>query len=197
MYLKYFIALLVVSNPIGSLAIYLGLTSGESKEAMNRIPYVTAISVFIILGLSLWVGWPLLNFFGITIESFKIAGGLVVFGIGMSMIKGTSIVATHKKESASVGVVPLAMPIIAGPGAITVAISYSHDFSSMVQRTYATGICCALAVVFLLVLKLAPWVKRRIGDNGIDIACKVMGLLVAAIAVQMISNGVKLFLASQ
>lgn len=197
MYLSLFISLLVIMNPIGNAAIYIGLISSRNKREQRATAIICAIAIFIILLLSLWVGWPILKFFGISLAALKVAGGLIVLRIALSMLKGTSHTHDHDSEDSqskmvkkpSIAVVPMAIPIIAGPGAISVMITNADQFHHMTSMLIVSILCAVLAFIIWLVLAISPWLGRLLGEQGMQIVSRVMGLILAAIAVGMLQGG--------
>lgn len=197
-------SLLAVLNPIGNAAIYVSLVSERSKKAQHKVAVECAIAVAIIMVLVVWVGLPLLHFFGISLGAFQIAGGLVVLLIGLSMIRAKSHSNDYdqpdkqqsSKNKPSVAIVPLAMPIIGGPGAISAIIAHAPAFPGVVNHILLTICCLALAAVIGVVLWFAPLVSKILGEEGMRIATRIMGLVLAAIAVQMMAGGVAFFVHS-
>ncbi|WP_192484193.1 MULTISPECIES: MarC family protein [Cysteiniphilum] len=192
--LSFAIALIVIMNPIGNLAIYIGLITGRDEQDCNKTAKICAIAIFVLLMISLWIGWPILNFFGISIGAFRLAGGLIVLRIALSMIQGGNH--THKKgekkiddeKQPSIAVVPMAIPVIAGPGAMAVIITHAHDFT-LWQFLMASIICAVAAVFFWLLLKYTPKLARFLSEEALSVISRVMGLILAAIAIQMMAGG--------
>lgn len=193
--LSFAIALIVIMNPIGNLAIYIGLITGRDEQDCNKTATICAIAIFVLLMISLWIGWPILNFFGISIGAFKLAGGLIVLLIALSMIQGGNH--THKKgdkkiinedKQPSIAVVPMAIPVIAGPGAMAVIITHAHDFT-LWQFLMASIICAVVSVLFWLLLKFTPKLARFLSEEALSVISRVMGLILAAIAIQMMAGG--------
>ncbi|GGG01309.1 MULTISPECIES: MarC family protein [Cysteiniphilum] len=193
--LSFAIALIVIMNPIGNLAIYIGLITGRDEKDCNKTAKICGIAIFVLLMISLWIGWPILNFFGISIGAFKLAGGLIVLRIALSMIQGGNH--THKKgekkiadeKQPSIAVVPMAIPVIAGPGAMAVIITHAHDFT-LWQFLMASIICAVISVLFWLLLKFTPKLARFLSEEALSVISRVMGLILAAIAIQMMAGGV-------
>lgn len=193
----FIVALIVIMNPIGNLAIYIALIDIEDQKNCNQNAKICAVAIFIILLISLWIGWPLLNFFGISIGAFKVAGGIVILGIALSMLKGATHSHHHGDKTANasaenkelIGVVPMAIPVIAGPGAMTVLISKAHDFS-FTQMIMATIVCLIISLFFWILLKFTPKVAEHLGEEGLRIVSRVMGLILAAIAVEIAASGI-------
>ncbi len=179
-----FVALFIVMDLPGNIPIFLSLTKGmtllEQKRAFNR----AVVSAVIILLTFALFGEAILELFNISIGSFMIAGGALLLVISVDLLLGTSLV--QKAEREDVAVVPMGTPLLAGPGAITMAI--------MFIRTYGrVETLCAIALCFLVsrvVLRYAAEIGRVLGKAGSNILSRLLALLVAAIAVQFIINGV-------
>lgn len=194
-------SLLAVLNPIGNAAIYVSLVSEKPKSHQHKVAVKCAIAVAIIMTLVIWVGLPLLHFFGISLGAFQIAGGLVVLLIGLSMIRAKSHSNDYdqpekqqsSKAKSSVAIVPMAMPIIGGPGAISAIIAHAPAFPGVLNHLILTVCCLVLSAVIGVVLWFAPLVSKVLGEEGMRIATRIMGLVLAAIAVQMMAGGVAFF----
>lgn len=195
-FLSFVIAMLAITNPAGSLAVFLGMTADKNEHERKNIALVCTLTVFIVLTLMIWVGIPMLKVFGISLPAFQITGGLVILLHGLSMLHSketpTSQTADEVEFRAyrdSIAVVPLGIPIIAGPGAMTNVIIFSRHFPDVQNKLF---ICLGIVVVTLVIgamLVFATRIGRIIGDTGIKITTRIMGLLLAAIAMSMITNG--------
>lgn len=158
-----------------------------------------AVSITIVLLVCLWIGTYLLKIFGIDIPSLETAGGIIVLGLGLSMLQNQKSRQSHSpeesaaaQEKASVAVVPIAIPIVAGPGAITVtlvAVGKLHDdWATLIGMS---GVCLAFGLLFWLCFHFAGRIAARIGVHGIAIVTRVMGIVLAAVACSMIATGLK------
>lgn len=197
-YTKFLIGLVAIVNPLGAVPIFVAVTSGASADERARIAKLVVTAVLVILFIALFFGDGLLQFFGITIHSFSVGGGILLLMMAIAMLQARlSDVAQTEEETRegeskdSVAVVPLAMPLLAGPGAISTVILYSHKQSGVGH--YAAMALDILIVGFLLwiVLKLVPWISRHVSQTGINIFTRIMGLILAAIAVEFIATGVR------
>jgi MarC family membrane protein len=178
------IGLFTIVNPIGNLPIFLSVTEGRTAGERRRIGLkVTAASVIVLVA-ALLVGEQLLGVFGIRVDAFRMAGYaiLVALAWGMVIARPSSIV-QEAKGNEVVAVVPLAFPIIAGPGAIAFVIAYADK----TQGTTATvlGIVAILAVtlVTLVALEIGPAIPRALGKTGMEILTRFFGLLLLAIVI--------------
>ncbi|MGA1835863.1 MarC family protein [Herbiconiux sp. 11R-BC] len=179
------IGLLTITNPIGSLPIFLNLTKGYEPARQKRLGLLVGLAVFAVLTVSLIAGSFVLQAFGIDLTSFRIAGNLLVATIGWAMLTAkTNIVTVTDAESPVV--VPLAIPVIAGPGAISLIITFQETYSSLFD--YGMGILMILVIsaIIAVALYFAPQVARIVKPTGMSIVTRIFGLLLLAIAVQSI-----------
>jgi multiple antibiotic resistance protein len=157
-----------------------------------------AFGVTIILLLALFFGELLLQFFGITVDSFRVGGGILILLMAIAMLhaKISQVKQTREEEhesmvKESVAIVPLAMPLLAGPGAISTMILAAHKSSAFSHYMIIVLGIILLTGVLWLILRLSPWIMGRISATGINIFTRIMGLILAAIAVEFISSGIK------
>ena len=194
--IKYLVGIFAILNPLGAIPIYLSLMADRHPEEMHRTALKTAIAVAVILTLAVWVGDALLSFFGIGIPAFRIAGGLLVLIIAIAMFGATTSTARHTDAEQAeavakndIAVVPLAIPLLAGPGAISLTIVDAHQAGSWPDKLmFCLGIVGVAAIVWM-VLRLAEPIGQRLGTGGLNIATRVMGLILAAMAVQFMADG--------
>jgi multiple antibiotic resistance protein len=191
-YGKLLIALWALVHPLGAVPIFLSLTEHRPAER-RHIGLITSVAVGVILIGCVFVGQALLLAFGITIASFRIAGGLLILYAAFTMIHPPEQEGSENEHAStaddSVAVVPLAIPILAGPGAISTVIVYAHKSTALSHHVLICAIIIAVSVSTLVVLRLAPGIASVIGRSGMQILTQVMGLLVAAIAVEFITQG--------
>lgn len=195
-YVKILVAVLVIVNPLGAVPFFISLTSNLSPRERRRIPNVTSLTIAIVLVVSALVGEMLLAFFGISIASFKVGGGILLMLMAMSMMQAqqsrsrqTREEAIEAEEKDSIAVVPLAIPLLAGPGAISTVIIYTSQSThpGHYLLIMVSGILAAGAV--WIALQSAERVSRLLGRTGINIAMRLMGILLAAIAIEFIASG--------
>lgn len=198
LYSKFFIGLFALVNPVGIIPVFISMTSYQTAAARNKTNLTASLSVAIILWSSLFLGDGILQIFGISIDSFRIAGGILVVTIAMSMISGKlgedKQNKQEKSENAireSIGVVPLALPLMAGPGAISSTIVWGTRYHSL---THLIGFSIAIAIFAFCcwaVFRLAPWLVRLLGQTGINVITRIMGLLLMALGIEFIVTGIK------
>jgi multiple antibiotic resistance protein len=200
-YAKLLAALLAVMNPTGAIPIFLGLTEHQTREERRRCGLAATASAALILLVFLAVGEPLLAVFGLGIPSFRVASGILILLVALSMMQvraqeATPLLAEVRGESGrgSVAVVPLAIPVLAGPGAISTVIVYAHRGSSPAHYLAVAGAIVTVAVIVLAALRLAPAIASVLGPTGMNVVTRIMGLILAAIGVEFIAGGLAVLL---
>ena len=194
--IKYLVGIFAILNPLGAIPIYLSLMADRRPEEMHRTALKTAVAVAVILTLAVWVGGALLSFFGIGIPAFRIGGGLLVLIIAIAMFDARTSSARHTvaeqveaEAKNDIAVVPLAIPLLAGPGAISLTIVDAHQAGSLPDKiVFSLGIVGVAAIVWV-VLRMAEPIGERLGTGGLNIVTRVMGLILAAMAVQFMADG--------
>jgi len=197
-YMKIFVGLLAIVNPFGAIPMFISMTADESVAQRRDTTNQVALGLTIILLVALFAGDLLLQFFGITIDSFRVGGGILVLLMAISMlqaktspVKQTTEEATESIQKESVAIVPLAMPLLAGPGAISAVILAAHKANSVVGSLIIAGGIVVLSLVVWVVLRMSPWIAGHMGATGINIMTRIMGLMLTAIAVEFIASGIK------
>ncbi|KLN96728.1 YchE family NAAT transporter [Moellerella wisconsensis] len=197
-YIKFFIGLFALVNPVGVLPVFISMTNYQTIADRNKTNLVANGSVAIILCISLLVGDLILKLFGVSIDSFRIAGGILIVTIAMSMINGKlgedKQNKQEKSESAireSVGVVPLALPLMAGPGAISSSIVWASRWQGWQNFLGLALTCIIFAFCCWLLFRSASLLVRFLGQTGINVITRIMGLLLMALGIEFIVTGIK------
>jgi len=192
------IAMLAITNPIGNLAIFASLTGDKSLQEKHKTAFVAGVAIIIILIIVTWTGDLLLRGFGIDIASFETAGGLIIALMGISMLHAKPSGIHHGKDEQedaktkdSVAVVPIAIPIVAGPGAITTIVVNTHTFSTIEDKVYISIVSIGIALILWLAFYFSAPVSRLLGISGINIVTRIMGIILTAIAFGMMACGFK------
>jgi multiple antibiotic resistance protein len=200
-YLKITIALLVILNPLGVVPIFAVMTRGNTTVERMRIARIAAFSVAMVLVISALVGNTLLNLFGITIASFKVGGAILILLSAVSMMqasvtreKQTPEEAREAEDKASIAVVPLAIPLLAGPGAISATIIYAAEMAGPWHRAAIVGCGVAAALVTWISLRIASRIARFMTTTIVNILVRLMGLVLAALAAEIFTSGLKVLL---
>lgn len=197
-YMQFFIGLVAVINPFGILPVFVGMTAHQYEAERNKTNLITSVSVGIILLVSLYIGQPLLNLFSISIDSFRIAGGLLIISIAMTMISGKLGEEKQNKEekatdfsnSDSIAVVPLAMPIMAGPGAISSTIVWGAQYNHWVDWVGFTVAIILFAVMCYGLFRSGPLVVKFLGKTGSNVVTRIMGLILMALGIEVCAVGI-------
>lgn len=194
-YVKIFIAILAILNPFGVLPLFLTLTGKSSEEERKKTTRTIGLSVASVLALTALLGEKVLELFGISIASFQVGGSilLLLMAISMMFAKDAKGGAHGQEEAAdleSIAVVPLSVPLLAGPGSISTIIIYANLASSWAH--IGVIILCVFIASFVtwIILRLATRIGRFIGPLGLSIVSRLMGLILASIAVEFFAKGI-------
>jgi multiple antibiotic resistance protein len=189
-------ALFVIADPIATIPIFINLTSGQSHDERVRTAHVTALTVAAVLVSSIFIGQPLLQLFGIRIASFRVGGGILILLMAISMLNarlsrtvGTPEEMQEGSEKDDPAVVPLGIPLVAGPGAISTIIIYAHQASDGYDLAFLVFAGLLVAVSVWIALRMADPLRNLLGKTGINIISRLAGLVLAAIAVEFIASG--------
>lgn len=197
--LNAFATYFIMIDPPGQAAIFLGLTAGMTGLQRRRIAMRgTLLGIGILIVFSL-VGSGLLQVLGITMPAFRVAGGLLLFYIAAEMIfekrterrEETAEKAVSDSHAYSLAVFPLAVPFVAGPGAISAAILLSTRFAEPMERVAHIGVIVAVGVILYIALLLAAQLRTYFSDAASNVLTRLLGILLAALAVQFIADGVR------
>ena len=192
-----FTSLLAMVNPMGALTIFVGLTGDQTTAQRHRTALRACVAAAIILMVFAVFGTAILRFFGITTYAFRIAGGILFVGIGLDMLQAkrsrSKTTPEEEEESAAkatdVGVVPLGIPTLAGPGAITTVIALVGQADDPVMATAVYGAIGAVMLLSLVVLWAGPRLLAFLGQTGINVMTRLMGLLIMVVGVQFVLDG--------
>ena len=192
--IKTTIALIAIVDPIGCLPLFLSLTGQHKKINKKNVVKMTAITVFIILVTSLFLGDKILNMFGITMPSFQICGGILLLIMAISMMLGKHQIIESgqngKSDKELIAFVPLSIPLLAGPGAMSNMIIASHQAPNLINQSFLVLPCIAVSLLIWLTLSFAENISKVIGAIGTKIITRVMGLLLGSMAIEFITRGI-------
>lgn len=187
-----FVTLLVIVDPLGTVPIFLGLTGGRPAAAVSRIARQAAVvSLLVIISFAVF-GQQILGYLGITLAALQCAGGLLLLLVALELLTGES----DKPASSEVNIalVPLGTPLLAGPGAIVATMVFAKHADRTSERlAVAAGIVAVHAVLFL-VLRFSAVILRVIRESGVVLVTRISGLLLSAIAVQLVADAVRTFI---
>jgi len=196
LFLITFAALFSVINPLGTVPIFLGLTQEDSKESKNKTAFWASVNVFIILVISFFIGEVILDFFGISIDVLRIAGGIVICSSGFGLLSGTfskrrgvnKKVTDDAQQRNDIALTPLAIPMMAGPGSMSLLIAMYQDYPELQDKLFIVFAILAVAITAFLILRSASYISKILGASGIVAISRIIGFLVLAIGIQYIIN---------
>jgi len=191
-------ALFSVLNPIGTVPIFVGLTVDYTKKERSRVALWTAINVFIILIISFFIGQYVLSFFGITISALRIAGGIIIASSGFSLLNGKfsknrgidKKVQQDIENRNDIALTPLAMPMLAGPGSISLLIAFYQEHNTTNDSILSSTAILVVAFIIFLILRSAHYLAKILGQSGIVAISRIIGFLTIAIGIQYIISAV-------
>lgn len=196
--IKVILAFVVLINPFSALTLFLNLTQGYSAKDAKKVAQIACIAVFATVAFFALMGEHLLAFLGISLGSFRIAGGILLFLIAINMMNGGGNPVKPKEEDIEVNssltasaVVPLAIPMMIGPGGISTVIIYSSQIRSKLELISILVAGFLIACFCYGSLMTAGKISRFLGDTGLNIMSRVMGMLLAAVAVEIFLGGLR------
>jgi multiple antibiotic resistance protein len=199
--LKFFVVFFVVVEPISLIPLFSGLTAGASAAYRRRMATKAVIISALILSVFALGGAAFLKLMGISLEAFRIFGGLLLFLLSLEMVfaresgtRTSSDEAAESRRRADISVFPLAFPFIAGPGSLATILLWFGRVHVPEQTTLFVGLCVAVAVVLVIALALmwlAQPLMRVIGVTGANVASRLSGVILGALAVQFVLDGLR------
>lgn len=198
----FFGALFAIMNPITNLPVFLSVTQNLPPADQRKVALKTALYCIVLGSAFASVGSQALGLFGISVDHLRVAGGLVVLMIGLNMLNGNESSSHHgtdgEKQSypepETVAFYPLAFPILVGPGTITTLILYAHHIKTPVEAIAYAGVFLTVVALLLVTFWNAAWLAERLSDNARVIMSRFMGMILSAIAISMIADGLKALL---
>ncbi len=192
-----FILFFAVIDPIGTIPVYIGVTAGYDERTRRLIAFKAALFAFLILLFFIVAGEPILDAIDIPVEAFQIAGGIVLFLFALTMIFGESkpdeelrMLDNHTETA----IFPLAVPSLASPGAMLAAVLLTrNDEYSVLEQAITAGVMLSVLIIALALMLLASFVHRFIGDAGAGIISRVMGMILASVAVANVLSGISAY----
>ena len=198
-FLYVFAALFSVINPLGTVPVFVGLTSDESIPERNKTSLLTTINVIVILIISFFAGTFLLKFFGISLNALRIAGGMIIVTSGFALLTGTF--SKHKgmknkrvqkdlDKREKFSLTPLAIPMLAGPGSISLLITFNQKYQTTTSILYVILAVLAVGLATFLILRSSHYISKLLGASGINAISRIVGFIVISIGVEYISAAV-------
>lgn len=192
-------ALFSIMNPLGTVPIFVGLVKENTALERAKIAFWTSFNVFVILLLSFFAGKYILSFFGISLDSLKIAGGLIITSSGFALLTGKFV--EHKgmkKEGvkkdintrSEIALTPLAIPMLAGPGTISLLITYNQEYPKTLDIIAIIAAIIVAAISIYIILRTSFIIVKVLGASGINALSRIIGFIVIAIGIEYITSAV-------
>lgn len=189
-YVQSFFGLLAIVNPFGAIPTYLALTERTAGSERRRILTAMAVSMLVVLLGALLAGNTLMHFFGIGLPTFRMAGGILLLTVAFPMLRGAVPESDGAPEDPRVlGVIPLGIPLLGGPGAISTVVVFSQESHGWPgYLLFVVAIVVVIACTYVS-LRLAPVLLTLLGRTGLTVMTRIMGLLLVAMALEFIAAG--------
>jgi multiple antibiotic resistance protein len=188
-------SLFSIVDPFSAMPIFLALVGRESQATKNRVALRASLTCFAVLAIFGAAGTIIFHFFGITIAAFKIAGGILLFGLSLEMMRArhSATKSTPEEEAEArddVGLIPLGLPLLSGPGAIAAVMVLAGKAQETSAKLSIFVAVMAVAISAFFILRSAAWMSRALGQTGINVIGRLMGLILAAMAIQFVIDGI-------
>ena len=202
---KPLITLLAVVNPLACVPFFIHFTQGFTKAQRQRTILVSSFTTFVVIAISALLGLQILAFFGISLASFQVGGGMLLLSSALSMLNAQPAEARANADEvqdaearatvgASIAVVPLAIPLLTGPATMSTVVIYADKAKTLLQLGSLVGYGVVIAMATSLCFAMAAPIARVMGKTGINVMTRLMGLILAALAVEVMADGLhKLF----
>jgi multiple antibiotic resistance protein len=195
-YSRFFVTLLAILSPFSAIPVFLALTAGQDQKFRTRTADMAATTVFAVLVVSAVTGDLLLRVMGTSLDAFRVGGGIVLFIMSLSMLnaKVSGVQQTQEETDEAggksvLGVVPIGIPLLVGPGSISSTIIEAKRTPDLAHLAAVIGCVALVCLAVWATLRLADPIGKRLGRTGLNILNRIFGLLLAAIAVQIVSVG--------
>ncbi|MBP6717647.1 MAG: NAAT family transporter [Rhodoferax sp.] len=199
--LKPLITLLAIVNPLAIVPFFIHYTQDFNQAQRKHTIWMASFSTFVVIATCALMGLNILTFFGISLASFQVGGGLLLLTAALSMLNAQPAEAKTNEEElniaaarASIAVVPLTIPLLTGPASMSTVVIYAAKATTFWQLATLVGYGVVIAVATFICFSLANPIARFLGKTGINVMTRLMGLILAALAVEVMSDGlIKLF----
>ena len=199
--LKPLITLLAIVNPLAIVPFFIHYTQGFSDRQKRRTVLISGFSAFAVIAACALLGLQILEFFGISLASFQVGGGMLLLTSALAMLNAQPAEAKTNQDEvddassrASIAVVPLTIPLLTGPATMSTVVIYADRAQTFLQHAALVGYGLVIALATVVCFTLAEPIERVLGKTGINVMTRLMGLILAALSVEVMANGlVKLF----
>ncbi len=198
---KPLVTLMAIVNPLAIVPFFIHYTQDFTREQRRRTIWISSFSCFVVIAVSALMGLHILDFFGISLASFQVGGGMLLLTSALAMLNAQPAEAKSNEEEmhdaaarASIAVVPLTIPLLTGPATMSTVVIYAEKAKTLLQLGTLVGYGVVIALSTALCFALAQPIARGLGKTGINVMTRLMGLILAALAVEVMSDGlIKLF----
>ena len=202
---KPLITLLAIVNPLACVPFFIHYTQGFSRAQRQRTVLISSFTAFAVIAASALLGLQILEFFGISLASFQVGGGMLLLTSALSMLNAQPAEARANADEvqnaearaavgASIAVVPLTIPLLTGPATMSTVVIYAEKARDLMQVGTLVGYGVAIGLATALCFSMASPIARVLGQTGINVMTRLMGLILAALAVEVMADGLhKLF----
>ena len=187
-----FVTLFVIIDPPGTVPIFLGLTSSMTTQKRRRAARQAVLVAFGVIVAFAVFGQTILDYLGISLPALQAAGGLLLLLVALELLTGNAK-EPEAQDSVNVALVPLGTPLLAGPGAIVATMLFVQRADGVGEQLSVAAAIVAVHVVLFLVLRFAGFIRRVLRDGGVTLITRIAGLLLSAIAVQLVADAVRAF----
>ncbi len=189
-------SLFSIVDPFAAVPIFLALAGRQSLKEQSRTALRASITCFVVLTAFALAGRLIFSFYGFTIGAFKIAGGILLFAVALDMMhaqpsqsRTTNEERAEAESKEDVGLMPLGLPLLSGPGAIATVMVLGGKAKDMPEKVGVHAAVFAVSLLTFLILRSSVWVARLLGTTGINVVVRIMGLILAAVAMQFVIDG--------
>lgn len=191
-------SLFSIVDPFAAVPIFLGLTGHMPRAEQRRTALRAAFTCFVVLTTFGLFGALLFRFFGVTLPAFKIAGGILLFGVGLDMMnakasetRGTAEEQKEAETKSDVGLIPLGLPLLSGPGAIATVMVFAAQAKTVPEHVAISTAVLLISVLAYIILVSSSFFAKVLGQTGLNVIARVMGLILAAVAIQFVLDGLR------
>ncbi len=198
-FMTVFMAFFAIMNPVANASLFIGLTQGDERRLRRMIALRSVLVAFAIVAVFAIGGRQIFSIFGITLPAFRIAGGLMIGAIGYNMLQGEASsmhqpskedAAQSNKAALDIAITPLGIPVLAGPGTIATAMNFAAE-STLMEITRVLSAFALMCIITFGAFMAGQSLTKLLGQNGIKVISRLMGLILAVIGVQMVIEGIR------
>ena len=198
-FMTVFMAFFAIMNPVANASLFIGLTQADERRLRRTIALRSVLVAFAIVAVFAIGGRQIFSIFGITLPAFRIAGGLMIGAIGYHMLQGEASsmhqpskedAAQSNKAALDIAITPLGIPVLAGPGTIATAMNFAAE-STLMEITRVLSAFALMCIITFGAFMAGQSLTRLLGQNGIKVISRLMGLILAVIGVQMVIEGIR------